>query len=294
MPRVSIILPTYNGERYLRESMESCLDQTFRDLEVIAVDDCSTDGTSDILSSYSGDSRVRIIRHDQNRRLPGALNTGFAQASGELLTWTSDDNRFTPDAIAVMAEFLDQEKTVGFVYSDYWIVDDVGKVQRRQSAGPPEHLREGSSIACFLYRREVYETVGEYDPKLFRIEDYDYWLRVARRFEMAWLPEPLYYYRRHGASLTGTDDWRNRIGMLDRLQTEHFGPDPARLSRIASKYLIAVAFERHAEGQRKEVVEFCLRALRHDPGLLRNRGVRSILFQAITGVRLDGRRRSGS
>ena len=179
--KVSIVLPTYNGARYLRDSIQTCLEQTYPQIELVIVDDCSTDETPHILRSYEGDPRVKVIRHAVNAKLPAALNTGFAHSSGEYLSWTSDDNLFAPHAIERMVEYLEGHPVVGFVYTDYWVIDEDGQVIRRVSAGPPEHLRERCAITSFLYRREVYNVVGDYDPHLFRIEDYDYWLRLGAR-----------------------------------------------------------------------------------------------------------------
>ena len=81
-PKVSLILPTHNGARYLLESIQSCLEQSFRDFELIVVNDCSTDNTLELLESIR-DERLQIVNLDQNRKLPGALNAGFARARGQ-------------------------------------------------------------------------------------------------------------------------------------------------------------------------------------------------------------------
>ena len=99
-PLVSIVLPVYNGEKYLRESLDSILAQTMEDWELIAVDDCSKDATPQILADYAAsDSRIRVMRNAENQRLPRSLNIGFAEARGEFLTWTSDDNAYAPEAL---------------------------------------------------------------------------------------------------------------------------------------------------------------------------------------------------
>ena len=88
-PLVSIVLPTHNGARYLEQAVQSCLDQTYRNWELIIVDDASTDETPALIARLvAADSRIRSIRNEVNQKLPGALNTGFAQARGEYLTWT--------------------------------------------------------------------------------------------------------------------------------------------------------------------------------------------------------------
>ena len=113
---VSIILPTYNGEKYIKDSIESCLCQTYRNIELIIVNDCSTDGTLDLIKKYAAkDRRVRIIENQKNLKLPASLNEGFKASSGDLLTWTSDDNMFRENAIERMVDML-SEKSADFIY----------------------------------------------------------------------------------------------------------------------------------------------------------------------------------
>src|SRR5437870_4846053 len=101
--KVTIVLPVYNGQTYLRQSIESCLKQTHRNFELVVVDDCSTDNSPSIITEYARqDSRIISIRNTTNRRLPGALNVGFAASTGDFLTWTSDDNYYAPTAIEVL------------------------------------------------------------------------------------------------------------------------------------------------------------------------------------------------
>src|SRR5690606_22425727 len=112
-PFVSIVLPTYNGARYLAQSIESCINQTYTQWELIIVDDASTDDTPAIISHYVQlDSRIRTVRHSTNRKLPAALNTGFDMARGEYFTWTSDDNYYRPEALGVMVAFLESRADV--------------------------------------------------------------------------------------------------------------------------------------------------------------------------------------
>jgi glycosyltransferase involved in cell wall biosynthesis len=202
-PLVSIVLPTFNGERHLRESLDSCLEQTHAPLEVVVVDDCSTDSTPRIVEvAAARDPRVRAFRHATNRRLPAALNTGFREARGRYLTWTSDDNRYEPTAIATMVAFLEMHPDVGMVCCDMRLVGESGEEQRLFEARPDLLDTQNRVGACFLYRREVAAAVGEYRTRFALVEDYDYWLRVAKRFRIAPLSEPLYRYRLHPESLT--------------------------------------------------------------------------------------------
>ena len=104
---ISIVLPVYNGERFLRESIDSVLAQTYTNWELLIVDDCSTDNTAAIVHEYvQKDSRVQYYKNEKNLRLPRNLNRGFSLARGDYLTWTSDDNVFWPTALEKMYNAL--------------------------------------------------------------------------------------------------------------------------------------------------------------------------------------------
>jgi glycosyltransferase involved in cell wall biosynthesis len=202
---VSIVLPTYNGQRYLREAVESCRGQTYDNWELIVVDDASTDATPEIVAGFvAADGRIRSIRHKQNRKLPAGLNTGFAASRGAYLTWTSDDNLYEPDALERMVDSLESNPDVGLVYCDLKRIGADGQdVGRWELPGPEAFPHRGWIGACFLYRREVYQRVGQYDPGMFLAEDFEYWLRVVRHFEVLHLAGfAPYRYRHHDGSLT--------------------------------------------------------------------------------------------
>ncbi len=201
--RVTIVLPTYNGAKYLRQSIDSCLAQTYQNIELIVVDDGSMDETPQIVRSYQ-DERIKYVRHDKNKRLPHALNTGFEKATGEFLTWTSDDNSYTEDAIESMVVLLRENRKIDFVYANYYVINDNGVVLQPITVGGSESLREYNCIGpCFLYRRKVYEALGGYNPEAFLAEDYEYWIRVFKRFRMQKLDKFIYWHRMHSQSLTG-------------------------------------------------------------------------------------------
>lgn len=105
---VSIVLPTYNGEKFIRESIESVINQTYKNWELIIVNDCSTDGTLQIIEEYAQkDNRIKYITNEVNSRTAQSLNNGFKLAKGEYYTWTSDDNMYKPNAVEKMVKFLD-------------------------------------------------------------------------------------------------------------------------------------------------------------------------------------------
>jgi len=154
-----------------------------------------------IIKSYK-DRRITYIKHKKNKGLPTALNTGFAKATGEYLTWTSDDNFYLEDAIIKMLSFL-KENNCSFVYCDYYTFEE-DNIFNRNVVKLPESitLEKGNHIgACFLYSRKVMEIVGNFDPVTKLAEDYDYWIRVSKKFSMCHLNEALYFFRVHKKSL---------------------------------------------------------------------------------------------
>jgi glycosyltransferase involved in cell wall biosynthesis len=218
---VSVILPVYNQADLLVDSIESVLNQTYEDFELIVVNDGSTDGVERVLARYVGHPKVRVLTQ-ANQQLPKALSNGFAFARGEYWTWTSADNLMHPDHLARQVAFLRDHPETSLVYADYLAIDDAGnplsdpsfRPQNRRSPECPEiHLPRDPRLVnlvqdnfigpCFLYRALVGRVIGEYDPNL-GLEDFDYWMRVNHAFPIAHLgtDELLYRYRVHYRSLS--------------------------------------------------------------------------------------------
>ena len=200
---VTIVLPVYNGERYLQMSIESVLNQSYSNIELIIVDDCSTDNTGDIIREYADrDSRVRFISNSENGGLPYSLNRGFDLASGSYLTWTSDDNMFHKEAITKMVSYLDMHSECGLVFADMNLIDENGAVIGHRIGNNYNIYNRNCVGACFMYRSECRRNIGDYDENKGLIEDYDYWLRIASKYKIDRIPEILYDYRYHDNSLT--------------------------------------------------------------------------------------------
>jgi glycosyltransferase involved in cell wall biosynthesis len=203
-PVVSVVLPTYNQADYLPQALKSVLNQTWQDRELIVVNDGSTDDTPDILRAYQERHAFTVI-HQENRKLPRALNAGFRRARGEYLTWTSSDNIMLPRMLEVLVDALDRHPRVGLVYADWEVIDDGGTVIGGvETLDFDRHLllRTNYINACFLYRRACQDVVGLYDPEYIYVEDWEYWLRIAGSFDMMRVPQRLYQYRIHGDSLS--------------------------------------------------------------------------------------------
>lgn len=219
---VSVVLPTYNHVKYLKQSIESVLNQSYKNLELIIVNDGSIDGTKDLLKEYENNSAITIITQE-NAGLPNALNIGFAIAKGELLTWTSADNFYEETAIQAMVDFLDINKEVGVVYGNYFAIKQNGQKMEatdnwrsydRKLVDPaivnlPKRARFFKRIPInsvgpqFLYRASSARTVGKYSDTP-GIEDYDFWSRMEIVTEFRRLPteKALYSYRVHEESIS--------------------------------------------------------------------------------------------
>jgi glycosyltransferase involved in cell wall biosynthesis len=212
---ISIILPVYNGEKYLAASIESCVNQTHRNLEIIIINDCSTDNTFQIANRYAAaDDRIRIINNKENKKLPASLNIGHSESKGDFITWTSDDNLFELNALEVLlTEVL--IKNVDIVYSDFVLIDENGNKLREVKLPGIENIFFGNFIGtCFLYKKEVYLRNKGYNESLFLVEDYDFWLRSILHSSYGHVKKTLYYYRKHSESLSTeiiSNDNKNKL-----------------------------------------------------------------------------------
>ncbi len=200
---ISIILPVYNGQQFLNSSIESCLNQTYQNFELIIIDDCSTDDSYAIAQiSKKKDSRIKLFKNKKNSGLPATLNFGHKHAMGNYITWTSDDNIYEPNALEKMLFNLKNSKAA-FVYANCKVIDEKGFDSGFLKAKSPENIYFGNCVgACFLYTQLFYEKNGLYDEELVYVEDYEYWLRGLKHSKYFNLEETLYNYRVHSENLS--------------------------------------------------------------------------------------------
>ncbi len=198
---ISIILPVYNGEQYLKQSIESCLNQSYKNIELIIVNDCSTDSSLSIAKDFEKlDSRVRVINNVENKKLPASLNIGHFESKGDYITWTSDDNFYNLNALETMLYYMKNEN-VDIVYANYNQVRG-GNISEIYLKNQSFLIFSNIVGACFLYKSHVYKVSVKYDESLFLLEDYDFWLQCLTQFKFYHIKEVLYNYRVHQSSLT--------------------------------------------------------------------------------------------
>jgi glycosyltransferase involved in cell wall biosynthesis len=222
-PLVTVVLPIYNHASMVSESISSVLNQQSVQLELIIVDDGSTDNLDTVLEHFKSDPRVSIYKQS-NQGISAALNKGFSHASGNFLSWTSADNRYLPGALFTLCRHLISNPNASLAYANIELINKNGALYPDHSYRPQNTFSEKPSTlllplegellgqdndnfigACFMYRREAIDLIGGYNPKLQGIEDYDYWLRLRRIGppEHVGTDEPLYQYRLHSQSITG-------------------------------------------------------------------------------------------
>ncbi len=207
MCNLSIVLPSYNGEKYLEESINSIRNQTLSDWELILVDDGSEDSTLAIMERFTKiDDRIKLVHNKKNTNLPYSLNKGFQRAKGKYLTWTSDDNLYFKEALEKMFCFMECNIEVYMICADMEYIDEDGRYIKDAPVYDANKFWYNNNVgACFMYRRDVLTTIGEYSTTLFGIEDYDYWIRVRKKFgKIIRLSEKMYSYRIHEGSLSNT------------------------------------------------------------------------------------------
>lgn len=203
-PLVSVLLSSRNGARYLEESLESLAAQTYPELEIVAVDDGSTDETAVILSRFAArHGRTRILRTD-GIGLAGALHLAAAEAKGTLFARQDDDDRSGPERIARQVDFLHLHPDVGVVGTAAVRIDASGAtVGTYDIPLDPDSmataLRRGTPFVhgSVLIRREAYVAAGGYREAFQAAQDVDLWLRVPKEYHFANLPEALYAWREH-------------------------------------------------------------------------------------------------
>ncbi len=211
-PKVSVIMSVYNGAEYLREAIDSILNQTFSDFEFLIVDDCSNDNSPQILEEYvKKDNRVRIITNEFNLGLTKNLNTAIRQAKGEYIARFDCDDVSLPERFVEQVNYLNEHPRCGVVSMWADIIDGSGKHTRTIKYPTNDNDLRKALISYnpffhpgIMLRREVFDTVGFYDESWRFAQDYELYFRIAKKYELANIPKILLNYRETGGSITGS------------------------------------------------------------------------------------------
>ncbi len=227
LPKVSAIVPVYNGERYLRQAVESALTQNYPNVEVIVVDDGSTDESGEIANQLAKEfpQQVRTV-HQANSGLVGARNTAIAHATGELLALLDSDDIWLPNHISESVAVFEKERAVGLVHANIILINGDGDVlnaptNRRWSTNQQEawqqiFLRnEHVSCATAVFRRSVIDRVGAFDSDFNRLgcEDRDMWLRISEVSNVHYIDAVHAKYRIHESNMSKSIDKMHQARM---------------------------------------------------------------------------------
>lgn len=252
-PLVSVVMPSYNTAQYIREAVDSVLEQDYPNLELLVIDDGSTDATPEIIEAYG--ERVRFFTQ-QNAGAGAARNLGLREARGEYIAFLDSDDVWLPGKLQAQVEHFETNPDVGVVYSRWqtWKPGDCGAFHRPEPlrcAIRPGIVREGSGwlyngllftsmlhTITVMMRRRTIEQIGFFDTRLKRGQDYDYWLRASRISPIHQLDAVYALYRLHGEGCI--KKWPNenyeRIVVEKALNTWGLeGPDGTRTDPAAMR-----------------------------------------------------------
>jgi len=203
MSKVSVIIPAYNSEKYIQETIKSVLNQTYHDIEIIVCDDGSTDKTRDLVAQF-GD-KVKYI-YQTNSGCPVARNTAISLSRGQYIAFVDHDDLWLPDKLERQINAFELDKEIGLIYSDSYILhNNTLQVKRyseleKQFRGNTLHYLFMSNfipILTVVVKKEVLNKVGLFDPRYLFAEDYDILLRVAEHYKIDYIEDPLAKYRIH-------------------------------------------------------------------------------------------------
>ena len=224
---VSVVIPNFNHGRFLSEAIESALEQEYRDLEIIVVDDGSTDDSRAVVEQHGG--KVRYL-WQENRGLPAARNTGIRAACGQYVAFLDADDSWLPQFVSSVMARWRQDPALGAVHTGFYSMDHDGRrlpqvgVSTVADDRMHERLVDGEFFvpSSVVARRECFERVGLFDERLRGSEDWDMWLRVAQEYRFAGIARPLVNYRIHGSNMSGDPDYMLRYQLM--VAAKHFGP----------------------------------------------------------------------
>ena len=240
MPLVSVIIPSYNHEKYVSEAIESVLNQTFEDIELIIIDDASKDKSKEIIKYYEKkDSRVLAVFHNENKGIARTMNEGIERASGKFLSLFSSDDVWVEDKLKKQLEILKENENL-VVWSEGLIIDNQGNFtgervsqrhgpyKRKKSGNIFSELLKGNYICDLsaIFKRENIKNI-KYDEKLKYLNDYKFMVDLAKRYEFYFIAEPLVRYRIHGKNTVLSDKihWRKDDIMIGNYFLREYGSE---------------------------------------------------------------------
>lgn len=275
---VSVIMPSYNHAKYLPQAIESVLNQSVRDLELIIVDDCSTDNSKTIIETYmSKDARVRAAFHKKNLGIAKTVNDCIAEAKGQYVAFTASDDVWVESKLEKQLAILENDDSL-VVWSEGEIINAKGastgvkftertKSTRRKKSGQIfQELLNGNFIfgTSLIYKREYTQTI-HYDERLKYLNDFKVMIGLAKEHRFYFIDEPLAKYRIHGKNSVGADKkgWIQDNAIISEYFLQEFGDKMS--GRTKAERLLYIAKHYSLQNMKKMAYYYYLQALKVNP-----------------------------
>ena len=211
-PAVSVIMPTYNRADYLKKAVQSILDQTFNNFELVIINNYSTDDTLEVINAFN-DSRIKVINFKNGGVIAKSRNQGIMQSVGKYIAFLDDDDLWCPDKLELQIKYMDEHPDFDLVYSNALIIDEHGN--KNGLLKDSKDAKTGHVFLDLLYenfipvltvlmKREIFESIGPLteDTSMIGREDYECWLRVSLKYNFGYVDKPLALYRIHSEGVS--------------------------------------------------------------------------------------------
>jgi glycosyltransferase involved in cell wall biosynthesis len=270
---VSVIIPTYNSVQYLTAAIESVLEQTFKDYEILVIDDGSTDNTSEAVKCYG--EIVRYI-YQENGGVSVARNRGIKESKGKYVAFLDADDTWLPNKLERQIETLTCNLEYKFCFSDFLAVsEDLQPLEmkrlRLENSAISDLLLRGNivgSICTVICERSLFDSVGGFDPKLSQCADWDMWVRLATLTDFLFVDEPLVTYRQHSSNMSKHAPLleKDSLLVLEKGFASMNVPNEIKAKRraaFARNYMVLAGTYYHS-GQYRDFLRCATRSLRLD------------------------------
>ena len=269
---VSIIIPTYNCARLIGRAIQSVLNQTYRDFELIIVDDSSTDNTDKIVKKFQEqDKRVKYIRHEKNRGGSAARNTGIKNAKGEYIAFQDSDDEWLPEKLKKQIEvFKNTSSKVGVVYTGFWRIKDNEKTYIPQSWVKQKdgniyfELLKGNFVGTptILIKKKCFKKVGMFDENLPRLQEWELVIRLSKYYNFKCIDEPLLVSYYTSDSISANND--ALIKAIELIITKHF-TDFSKYKKILSRHYFGLGRILYLDGDLINGRRYFMKAIKKYP-----------------------------
>jgi len=282
MPKVSVILPCYNGARWVDGAIGSILAQTYKNFELLIIDDGSADASMVTIAPFICDKRIRYVYQD-NIGFSGAINRGLRESSGELVGFIGQDDLWMPNKLEVQVKYFDEHKNVDLVHSNCYFIDSGGRIIRVRDIKIPsfcsrkkliEHLfiKNFVGFETVLVKRDCFDEVGFLDERMTGFSDHDVWLRIAGSFNISgYIDLRLVKKRLHKSQLSNSaryDVLKDEFLLVKKAIDRYPFLKKAKRKRLASLYY-TWGITLLQKGNTEEAKQKLLKAIRCQPWKLK-------------------------